>query len=212
VAVSELSLDDFARRLSSGDPTPGGGSASAAVGALAAALVRMVALLTANSPKMADAAQRADGIGARAAAIVEMLVRCVDEDAAAFDAVSAAMKLPRSTDAEKAKRSAALQQALRDAADPPLRIVDSAVEACKLAAELVDFGNPNAISDIGCAALFAGAAAQGAALNVAINAKALKDRETAGRYLDRVRTSIAQIDLITEVVLGKVNARLLAQA
>ncbi|HXW77013.1 MAG TPA: cyclodeaminase/cyclohydrolase family protein, partial [Candidatus Eremiobacteraceae bacterium] len=82
----------------------------------------------------------------------------------------------------------------------------ASLAACRLAAELVDISNPNAVSDIGCAALFANAAAQGAALNVAINAKSLKDRIAAREFDDRLRSALAQVDLLTEVVVGKVHA------
>jgi len=206
LTVTSLALEAYSRKLASGEPTPGGGSASAAVGALSAGLVRMVAALTANSPKYAAVAERAGIIGAEAERLMESLLRGTDEDVAAFDAVTAAFKLPKSTDAEKSARSAAIQGALQAAAEPPMRVVEAAVQTCKLAAELVDFGNPNAVSDVGCAALFASAAAQGAALNVSINAKGLKDRQAARSYSDRVRTALAQIDLLTEVVLGKVQA------
>jgi formiminotetrahydrofolate cyclodeaminase len=212
LSVSTLALEAFARKLSSGDPTPGGGSAAASVGAFAAALVRMVAALTAGSPKFKEYAQRASTIGAEAERLMEALLRSVDEDVAAFDAVSAAFKMPKSTDAEKAARSSAIQEALRAATEPPMRVVDAALGACRLASELVDFGNPNAISDIGCAALFASAAAQGAALNVGINAKGLKDRAVADAYTERARCALAQVDLLTEVVLGKVQASVATSA
>lgn len=206
LTVSNLALEAYARKLASADPTPGGGSASASVGAYSAALVCMVASLTAQSPKHAAVAQRAKEIGELAHGLMETLLRSVDEDVTAFDQVSAAYKLPKASDADKAARSAAIQRALLAATEPPMRVIDAAVEACRLAAELVDFGNRNAISDVGCAALFAGAAVQGAALNVEINTKSLKDRVAADDYADRTRAAIAQVDLLTEVILGKVNA------
>jgi formiminotetrahydrofolate cyclodeaminase len=166
----------------------------------------MVANLTAGSPKYAEVAARAKTLGTEAERLMTVLLRSADEDVAAFDAVTAAFKLPKSNDAEKAVRTAAIQAALRAAAEPPMRVVETSVEACRLAAELVDFGNPNAISDVGCAALFANAAAQGAALNVGINVKSLHDRAAAGSYTDRVRLALAQVDLLTEVVLGKCQA------
>jgi formiminotetrahydrofolate cyclodeaminase len=212
LSVSTLALEAFARKLSSGDPTPGGGSASASVGAFAAGLVRMVALLTAGSPKFKEHAERATAIGAEAERLLETFLRCVDEDVAAFDLVTAAFKMPKSADAEKSARAGAIQAALLAATDPPMRVVDASLEVCKLAAELVDFGNPNAISDIGCAALFANAAAQGAALNVGINARGLKDRASADAFEQRTRTALAQVDLLTEVVLGKVHASIAAGA
>lgn len=206
MTVSTLALEAYARRLATADPTPGGGSASAAAGAFAAGLVCMVASLTAASPKHQDVATRARAVGERAHGIMETLLRGVDEDVVAFDAVSAAYKLPKSSDAEKTARTDAIQRALLAATEPPMRVIDASVEACRLAAELVDFGNRNAISDVGCAALFAGAAAQGAALNVGINTKSLKDRAAAEAYAERVRVALAQVDLLTEVILGKVNA------
>jgi len=212
LTVSSLALDTFARKLASGDPTPGGGSASASVGAYAAALVRMVAALTAGSPKFKDVAARATEIGTAAEALMESMLQSVDDDVTAFDAVTAAFKLPKSSDGEKAARTDAIQDALRAATEPPMRVVEASVQACRLAAELVDFGNPNAISDVGCAALFANAAAQGAALNVGINTKSFKDRDAAEHYAARTRSAIAQVDLLTEVVLGKVQASIQASA
>jgi formiminotetrahydrofolate cyclodeaminase len=205
MSLASLSLTDYARKLASADPTPGGGSAAAAVAALAAGLVRMVAELTAGSPKFSDVAPRAKSLGAIAAALSDELLACVDEDVVAFDKVSAAYKMPRADDAQKASRSVAIQRALAVAAEPPLRVVELAERACGLAAELVDFGTPNAVSDLGCAAAFAQAAAQGAAFNVEINARSLKDRSTADALTARARAALAQVDIQAEVVLGKVN-------
>ncbi len=210
MTVSTLALQEFTHRLASGDATPGGGSASASVGAYAAGLVAMVAALTASSPKYKEVASRVSEIGERARGLMETMLRTVDEDVLAFDQVSAAYKLPKSDEAEKATRSTAIQTALLQATEPPMRVVEAAVEACRLAAELVDLGNPSAISDIGCAALFANAAVQGAALNVGINAKSLKDTAAARSFEERARAAIAQADLLTEVVLGKVQAGLSA--
>jgi formiminotetrahydrofolate cyclodeaminase len=134
LVVSELALRAFSRKLGSADPTPGGGSASAAAGAMAAGLVRMVAQLTACSPKYEEFALRATSIADRAEHVMETLLQSVDEDAAAFDEVAAAFKLPRSNDAEKSARTAAIQAALLGAAEPPLRVIGASLEACRLAA------------------------------------------------------------------------------
>jgi formiminotetrahydrofolate cyclodeaminase len=206
LTVSALSLDAFARKLASADPTPGGGSASASTGAMGAALVSMVARLTAGSPKFKAVADRATAIGDKAHALMERLLRAVDDDAAAFDKVTAAFALPKSTDAEKQKRAQAIQDALLKATEPPMQVVEDSLEVCRLAAQIVDFGNPNAVSDIGCAALFANAAVLGAGFNVDINTKSLKDRERAKHFDDRVRSAVAQADLLAEVVVGKVRA------
>jgi formiminotetrahydrofolate cyclodeaminase len=203
-----MSVSEYTRKLASADPTPGGGSSAAAVGAFAAGLVRMVAQLTSNSPKFADVADRANALGASAATIVEQFVSCIDDDVVAFDRVSAAYKLPKNTEMEKSTRSNAIQDALAGAAEPPLRVVELAERACALAAELVTFGNPNAVSDIGCAAAFAQGAAQGAALNVEINVKTLKNRAAADAMTSRLHEALAQVNILSEVVLGKVNSLL----
>src|SRR5471032_2790477 len=98
LTLASMSVGEYAQRIASADPTPGGGSAAAAVGSFAAGLVRMVAQLTSNSPKFADVADRAKMLGTSAADIVDEFVICIDEDVVAFDRVSAAYKLPKNTD------------------------------------------------------------------------------------------------------------------
>ena len=203
---SELALAEYARRVASSDATPGGGSVAAAVGALGAGLVRMVALLTSESPKFAEVAARARRIAEAAEKLVNDFLSGVDEDIVAFDRVTEAFRLPKSSEQEKAARAAAIQDALRGAAEPPLRTAELARETCALAVELVEFGNPNALSDVGCAALLASAAARGAAINVAINAKSLKDRAEARRLTNASHDVVAQVGLLAEVVIGKVEA------
>ncbi len=207
MSLTALALDAFTRKLASADPTPGGGSVAAAVGSFGAGLVRMVALLTANSPKHADVAERCTALAESAQTLVDEMLALVDADAASFDRVSAAYRMPKATTEEKATRSADIQIALAGAIDPPMRVIHAAHRTCVLAAELVDIGNPNAISDIGCAALCAQTAAQGAALNVAINAGSLKDRTRAQSFADAMHAELAQVALLAEVVLGKLRAK-----
>lgn len=204
--LRELSLDAFLGKLASSDPTPGGGSVAAAVGAYGAGLIGMVAHLTSSSPKHSAVADKCRTIADRAKELAEILLSLVDGDAASFDRVSAAYRLPKSTDAEKAARTLQIQEALDGAVQPPLRVIQCSREICDLAVELVDIGNPNALSDVGCAALCAQAATQGAALNVEINARSLKNRETAQRYLASLNASLAHVSLLSEVVLNKVHA------
>jgi glutamate formiminotransferase/formiminotetrahydrofolate cyclodeaminase len=206
VSLSTLSMDAFIRKLASADPTPGGGSVAAAVGAFGAALVRMVALLTANSPKHTAVAQRCTEVAAAAQTLADELLALVDADAASFDRVSAAYKLPKADDAQKASRSQSIQDALAGAIEPPLRVIDAAATTCSLALTLADIGNPNALSDVGCATLCARSAAQGAALNVEINAAALKDRSRADEVVASMHAQLAQVNLLAEVILGKLDA------
>jgi formiminotetrahydrofolate cyclodeaminase len=207
LSLTALSMDAFTRRLASADPTPGGGSVAAAVGSFGAGLVRMVALLTSASPKHAAVAARCDAAARSAQALAEELLALVEDDAASFDRVSAAYRMTKASDADKAARSTSIQAALAGAIEPPLRVINAAHRICDLAAELVDIGNPNALSDIGCAALCAQAAAHGAALNVEINAGALKDRELARAFIDRMQSELSQVSLLAEVILGKLRVR-----
>jgi formiminotetrahydrofolate cyclodeaminase len=205
MALTTLSLEDFLRKLGSADPTPGGGSVAAAIGAFGAALVRMVALLTLNSPRFAASAARSSDIEHAAATLSEKFELLVNEDAQSFDRVSAAYRLPKTTDSEKAVRSAAIQSALLGAIVPPAEVIRYSREVCALTAQLADIGNPNALSDVGCAALCGQAAARCAMLNVEINAGALKDRAVAQRHLDQTATDLAQVNLLCEVILGKLR-------
>src|SRR2546423_2041054 len=111
-SIVDLTLRDFLQRLGSSNPTPGGGTAAAVVGALGAALVEMTANLTIGRPRLADVEERARRIEQRAAELREKLARLGDADADAFDQVSAAYRLPRPDDAEKATRPQAIQAAL----------------------------------------------------------------------------------------------------
>jgi formiminotetrahydrofolate cyclodeaminase len=205
VSLATLSISEYARRLASADPTPGGGSASAVVGALGASLVSMVAQLTAASPNFAPIAERMRVVAGEGQRLSASFIAAIDEDVAAFDKVSAAYKLPKSTDAERASRTAEIQTALAGASDVPMQVVELALETVRFAVELVDASNPNAISDAGCAALFAQTAARGAALNIRINIKALKDAARAASYESRLSDLLAQIGILTEVAVVKVE-------
>lgn len=205
--LTTLSLEAFTSKLASADPTPGGGSVSAAIGAFGAGLIRMVALLTSQSPKHATVAADCRSIAERAQALATTLLRLVDEDATSFDRVSAAYRLPKTSDAQKQTRTEGIQRALEGAIDPPMRVIGGARAICDLAVELIDIANPNALSDIGCAALCAQTAAHGAALQVEINASMLKDRAAATRHSGELNAGLAHVSLLAEVVLGKVRSR-----
>ncbi len=167
----------------------------------------MVALLTVNSPKHAAVAERCRAIAESARSLCDELLRLVDEDAGAFDRVSAAYRLKKGDDREKAARSAAIQEALAGAISPPASVIELARGVCDLAVELADIGNPNALSDIGCAALCAQASARGAALNVDVNANSLRDRDAAARHLARAARDVAQVDVLCEVILSTLRAK-----
>jgi methenyltetrahydrofolate cyclohydrolase len=189
--LADLSVDELLRRLASGDPTPGGGSASALAGALGAALVSMVCQLTIGRERYAAHEAHARQIQATADALRERLQRGIDEDAVAYDRVIAAYRLPRTSDEERTVRSEAIQNATIHAALVPLSLVEAAAGVIDLAEQALGKTNPNAASDLAVAALLGVAAVDGAAANVDVNLSALTDRETIDRIAKRLATARA---------------------
>ncbi len=206
----EESVAQFSERLADGTPAPGGGSASALAGALAAALTGMVGRLTAGRPKFAavDAAMRA--ICAEADAHRAILLNLVDADALAFGAVMSAFHLPKQSPAESAARLDAIQAAYRTAVDIPLQVTQTAVATLRLLGDVTAHGNPNAISDAGVAALLADAAAQGAALNVRINLTSLRDETFVAATAAQVDDLLAEAARLRRTALAQVEQRLIA--
>ncbi|MEK6256788.1 MAG: glutamate formimidoyltransferase [Chloroflexota bacterium] len=174
----------FLDELASSAPTPGGGSASAYTGAMAAGLVSMVARLTVGKKKYIDVEEQMWALIEKSESLRTELTSAVNEDAQAFDAVMAAFKLPRGTDEEKTLRLETIQSATQYAAEVPLATAAKSVEVMQLAVQAAEFGNTNAITDAGTAAAFAKAALTGAALNVRINLNSL-DSKTVVRKLTK---------------------------
>ena len=175
-------LDDLAAAA----PTPGGGSASAHVGAMAAGLVAMVARLTVGKKKYKDVEEQMWEVIARAESLRAGLTALVAADAEAFDAVMAAFKLPKGTDDEKKARSQAIQDATLHAAQVPLDTAARSVEVMELAYQAAAHGNTNAITDAGTAAAFAHAALTGAALNIRINLTSLEAKSTVRKLTKEI--------------------------
>jgi glutamate formiminotransferase/formiminotetrahydrofolate cyclodeaminase len=167
ISITDLTTAQLAERLASREPVPGGGSASAIAGAMAAGLVAMVAELTLGRPGADDAWITRIRDGARER--MSRLLALAQQDAAAYDAVVRARRLPRETDGQRAKRAAAVRGATLEATRVPLIAAEVAVEVAELTAAIAPIGNPNAVSDAGVAAHLAGAAVHGALLNVRIN-------------------------------------------
>lgn len=171
-SLADLPLKAFFERLSSRAPTPGGGSVSALAGAAGAALLHMVLELSAGRAEHADDATLAELLG-EATSWQSELLELVQLDAAAYDGVVAARRLPRETELEKTARGVQLEGAVREATRVPLEIARRASDVLELAGRVAAVGNRNAISDVGVAALLAEAAIRGAALNVRINLPSL---------------------------------------
>jgi glutamate formiminotransferase/formiminotetrahydrofolate cyclodeaminase len=185
-AASQDGSEGFVERLAAGTATPGGGAAAAYAGAMAAALVGMVARLTVGKKKYADVEPQMQSVMDQADRLRAELTASVTADSAAFDAVMEAFRLPKQTPEQQAARGEAVEQAYVRAAEVPLRVARDAVATLGLAAVAAERGNVNALSDAGSAAYLAQAALSGAALNVRANAAAIKDRDTAGFWLREV--------------------------
>jgi len=170
------SVSSFVASVASSNPTPGGGSVVAHVGALAAALGQMVAGLTVGRKKYAGVEGEMREIGIRAAALGARLTQLVEADARAYGAVSDAYKMPKEPATAAAARQKAIERALIGAAEVPLETARLCGEVTEVAAVVAARGNTNAVSDAGVAALLADAACRGAAYNVRINVAALPDR------------------------------------
>ena len=173
----ELPVRDLIERLATSEPVPGGGSASAMAGAIGAALVHMVVELTVGRPGSEGHEEALTRIGTGSAGWQSELLNLAEVDATAYDAVVRARRLPRATDRERELRAFQVAAALREATRAPLATARAASEVLGLAELLAPIGNRNAISDVGVAALLAGAALRGAALNVEINLPYLAEDE-----------------------------------
>ena len=173
----EESLQTYTDALASGAATPGGGSAAALAGALGAALNSMVANFTVGKEKFAAVEEDVQRLLAESERLRGELERLTQADTEAYGQVAAAQKMPRETDQQKAARRAAMQQALKAAAEVPRAVVRACHGVLEIAGEMVEKANPNLITDVGVAAKFALAALECAALNVEINLAYIKDED-----------------------------------
>lgn len=181
--LARLDLRAFADETAAESPAPGGGSVSAYVGALGAALGTMVANLSSHKAGWDERWAEFSDWAEKGQRLKDELIALVDEDTAAFSAIMAAFGLPKGSDAEKAARTAAIQAATRRAIEVPFRVMQLAAEALPLAVAMAEKGNPNSVSDAGVGALCARAAVQGAYLNVRINVKGFADKAFAERVV-----------------------------
>ena len=173
--LTDLTSKDFLTELASSAPAPGGGGGAAMAGALAAALASMVANLTIGKEKFAAQECEVKALLHEAEQVRQDLLALVEDDAAVFNSFMACYKLPKTTDAEKAARTAAIRKAAKQAAEVPLAIARASYKVLQLAHRLVIIGNPGVITDGACSALLARAALRCAEYNVRINLGLTKD-------------------------------------
>ncbi len=195
--LTDLSIKEFLEKTASGTPTPGGGSVAALNGAVAAGLVEMGANLSANRENVSLSSGDIEKIVDDVKALRKRLMDSVDEDARAYDGVMAALRMPKSTEDEKASRRTAIRHAFKQAADVPMNVAVMSADVMGMAFEVAEKGNPNAVSDSAVAILTAKSAVISALCNVKINLSAIDDvefRETMRRRADRLEADIRKKD------------------
>ncbi|HMQ04199.1 MAG TPA: glutamate formimidoyltransferase [Pyrinomonadaceae bacterium] len=185
LSLVDLTCRGFADETASESPAPGGGSISAYLGALGAALAAMVANLSSHKAGWDERWEEFSDWAVKAQEIKDELLFLVDEDTNSFNRVMDAFGLPKSTDEEKAVRTAAIQEATKYATEVPFRTLRRAFDSFEVIKAMAEQGNPNSVSDAGVAALCARSAVMGAYLNVKINAAGLKDKDYAEDILKR---------------------------
>ncbi len=206
--MTDESLQTFLDQLASRASTPGGGSAAGLMGAMGAALVSMVCNLTLGKEKYADVAPEMAEVLATAERLRAGLTDAIAADIAAFDAVMAAYGLAKATEDEKSRRTAAIQVALKQATEAPLDCARLAAEVISLSRPVALRGNPNVVSDAGVAVMAGWASLRSAALNVYVNAGAIKDREFAEARLAELAGLLAAAEPAVEEIYAEVRRRL----
>jgi formiminotetrahydrofolate cyclodeaminase len=202
--LTQATVREYAARLASGAPTPGGGSAAALVGALAAALGEMVGNFTVGKPKFAEVEGDVQRILEALEAQRLRLLDLTDADADAYSQVGAAFGLPRATDEEKAARATAIEDALKSAAQVPLAVMEACGAVCAELEELRQKGNPNLLSDVGVAAELTRAALRCAWLNVEVNLALVKDEGYVAEVHGAMAQRMGQVEAATQEVFARV--------
>lgn len=207
--LTDLTVREFLARLATNSPVPGGGSAAALAGAMGAALMHMVVELTSGRAAAEPHEELLAELRLEAATAQSELMALAEADAAAYDAVIRARRLPRETERDRENRTVQVDTATREATRVPLETARQAAVILDIAARLVPIGNRNAISDVGVGALLAATAVRGAAHNVLINVPYLPDSEPlrAGAP-DEVRRLLAGLPEREAAVTAAVEERM----
>lgn len=201
----DMTCSGFAEETASESPAPGGGSVSAYMGALGAALGTMVANLSSHKPGWDDRWDYFAGYAEEGHAVMDELLHLVDEDTAAFNGIMAVFGMPKSTPEEKAARAEAMEKATLYATEVPLKTMKCAFRAFPVLQAMVEKGNPNSVSDAGVGALAIRAAVLGAMLNVKINAAGLKDRKTAGELVAEAEEIASKTKVLESEIMDRVE-------
>lgn len=204
----DISCREFVDVLASKAPVPGGGGASALVGAIGMALGSMTGALTVGKEKYKDVESEVLEILAQAEELQARLLSLVDEDARAFEPLSQAYGLPSTTEEEKEHKTRVMEKCLHDACEVPLQIMRACCEAIELHSRLAKIGTAIAISDVGCGAVCCKAALRAASLNVFVNTRLMKDTDYARECEDEANQMLAVYDSMAESAFSEVEKRL----
>lgn len=203
--LTDLTVTEFADETARESPAPGGGSVSAYMGAMGAALGTMVANLSAHKPGWDERWAEFGQWAQQGMALQQELLHLVDADTEAFNRIMAAFGMPKGTEEEKQLRSAAIQEATLFAAQVPLKTMKVSMKVFPLCRAMAEQGNPNSLSDAGVGALAARAAVWGAGLNVKINASSLKDKERAAALIQEAEQLMAQAQEQENVIFARMK-------
>jgi glutamate formiminotransferase/formiminotetrahydrofolate cyclodeaminase len=203
-----MTLEDFADETASESMAPGGGSISAYVGSLGAALATMVANLSAHKRGWDDRWEEFSEYAEKGQKIKDRLNHLVDEDTRAFNAIINAFRMPKTTEEEKEERQQAIIDATKQAIEVPFQTMKAALEVFPLAKAMVEKGNPNSVTDAGVGALCAKAAIAGAFMNVKVNAGELDDKEYVNQIMKEANSIMEEAAQKEEQITTKVHKRL----
>jgi len=204
----DLKVSEFVDRLGAGTPTPGGGSAAALAGTLAAALGGMVCELTLGKTKYEPVRPEMEKARQALTRYRKDLLALIDRDSEAYDEVSKALKLPKETPAGKAARQQALGKASQYATEIPVKTAETCLAVMEQVKRVAQIGNANAASDAGVAAHLAHTGVAGAVLNVRINLSGIPDKDLAGRMETRVARLEQEAARLLSETQAAVSARL----
>lgn len=210
--LRDLKLTEFVETVASSAPAPGGGSCSSLASSLGAGLAAMMCQLTVGKKSYLEYPEEERVKFEQTLSTLQEyskeLLELIDKDTLAFNLIMDAFKLPKETDAEKTKRSAAIQDATWQAIATPYRMSELSLKSLELLQILVDMGNANAISDLGVGILLLQAGLKGANMNVKINLSSVKDKERADKTLAEINAFEEKADQLCTHLLPQIHAKL----
>jgi len=205
--LKKMTVEDFVFETASESPAPGGGSISACIGSLGAALGTMVANLSAHKRGWDDDWEEFSDWAEKGKHYQDELLSLIDQDTSAFNAIMDTYSMPKSTEEEKSKREECIEEATKNAIMVPFRIMEVAYEAMDLVRAMAKTGNPGSVSDAGVGALALRSSVRGACLNVKINASGLKDRDFAKKVVHKAELLQNKADIAEREILAVVEEK-----